>query len=327
MKLVLCVQHPFSLWNIPDWFPERLRKDFSSLQIVHLRSYKELEANLCDADALVTWSMRAENLKIAKKLRWIHSPAAAVHAVLIPEVVASDITVTNARSVHGPVVAEHAMAVMYALAKRLHVIRDAQQRREWFQQQLWDSSPRSRELAGATLVVIGLGAIGENIARAAHAIGMHVIGVREHPKRGSRSVERVIGFDRLDSVLPTADFVVLAAPVTEKTRGLFDSIRLAMLKPSAYLVNVARAALIDHTALAAALKQKLLAGAALDVFEDEPLPPESPLWGLKELLITPHSAALSENLWERHYDLLSENLKRFRAHRSLVGEVDKQKGY
>lgn len=327
MKLVLCVQHPFSLWNVPDWFPDRLRRDFPSLQIVHLRSYKELEANLSDADALVTWSMRADNLKVAKRLRWIHSPAAAVHAVLIPEVIASDITVTNARSVHGSVVAEHAMALMYALAKRLHIARDAQQRREWFQQQLWDSTPRPRELAGATLVLVGLGAIGENIARAAHAIGMHVIGVREHPKRGSRSVERVVGFDRLDGVLPSADFVVLAAPVTEKTRGLFDSIRLAMMKPSAYLVNVARAALIDDAALAAALKHKRLAGAALDVFDEEPLPTDSPLWDIRELLITPHTAALSENLWQRHYDLLSENLKRFRAHRPLVGEVDKQKGY
>jgi phosphoglycerate dehydrogenase-like enzyme len=327
VKLVLCVQHPFSLWNVPDWFPERLRKEFPTLEVVHLTSYQNLTASLVDADALLTWTMRAENLQSAKKLRWIHSPAAAVHAVLIPEVVASDITVTNARSVHGPVVAEHAMAVICALAKRLHIARDAQRRREWFQQKLWDTTPRPRELAGATLVLVGLGAIGENIARAAHAIGMHVIGVREHPTRGSRSVERVVGFDRLDSVLPSADFVVLAAPVTDKTRGLFDAIRLAMMKPSAYLVNVARGTLVDHSALAAALREKRLAGAALDVFDDEPLPSDSPLWDVDELLITPHSAALSENLWQRHYDLLAENLKRFRTHRPLVGEVDKQKGY
>jgi phosphoglycerate dehydrogenase-like enzyme len=260
-------------------------------------------------------------------LRWIHSPAAAVHAVLIPEVVASDITITNARNVHGPVVAEHAMALMYALAKRLHIARDAQRRREWFQQKMWDSTPRPRELAGATVVLVGLGAIGENIARAAHAVGMHVIGVREHPTRGSRWVERVVGFDRLDTVLPSADFVVLAAPVTDKTRRLFDGFRLALMKPSAYLVNVARGSLIDHEALASAIREKHLAGAALDVFDEEPLAADSPLWEIEELLITPHTAALSENLWQRHFDLLAENLKRFRAHRPLVGEVDKQKGY
>jgi phosphoglycerate dehydrogenase-like enzyme len=327
MKLVICVQHPFSLWNVPDWFVDRVREEFPLLDVVHLHSYKELDAAIVDADALVTWSLRAENLHAAKKLRWIHSPAAAVHAVLIPEVVASDITITNARNVHGPVVAEHAMALMYALAKRLHIARDAQRRREWFQQKMWDSTPRPRELAGATVVLVGLGAIGENIARAAHAVGMHVIGVREHPTRGSRWVERVVGFDRLDTVLPNADFVVLAAPVTDKTRRLFDGFRLALMKPSAYLVNVARGSLIDHEALASAIREKHLAGAALDVFDEEPLAADSPLWEIEELLITPHTAALSENLWQRHFDLLAENLKRFRAHRPLVGEVDKQKRY
>jgi phosphoglycerate dehydrogenase-like enzyme len=327
MKLVLCVQHPFSLWNVPDWFAERLRAEFTSLEVVHLRSYKELAGAIVDADILVTWSMRAESLRPARRLRWIHSPAAAVHAVLIPEVVASDITVTNARNVHGPVVAEHAMALIYALAKRLHIARDHQLRQDWAQQTMWDSPPRPRELAGATVLLVGMGAIGENIARAAHAVGMQVIGVREHPDRGSRWVERVVGFDKLDAVLPSADFVVLAAPVTEKTRGLFDAVRLAMLKPSAYLVNVARAALIDHVALAVALQQRRLAGAALDVFDEEPLPSDSPLWNVPELLITPHSAALTENLWHRHYELLVENLKRFRAQRPLVGIVDKQKGY
>ncbi len=327
MKLVLCVQHPFSLWNIPDWFSDRLRKEFSSLEVVDLDSYRELNSAIVDADALVAWSLRAENIKAAQKLRWIHSTAAAVHAVLIPEVVHSDIVVTNARNVHGAVVAEHAMATMYALAKRLHIARDHQHRREWAQQTMWDSSPRPRELAGATLLLVGLGAIGENIARAAHAIGMHVIGVREHPRRGSRSVERVVGFEQLDKFLPQADFVVLAAPVTDKTVGLMDAVRLAMLRPSAYLINVARAQLLDHAALIAALQQRRIAGAALDVFEEEPLPAESPLWSMREVLITPHSAGLTENMWQRHYDLLAENIKRFRLRRPLVGEVDKKKGY
>ena len=327
MKLVFCVQHPFSLWQVPEWVAERLRQEFPALEVVLLHSYKGLEDAVADADVLVAWSLRAEQFKAARKLRWIHSTTAAVHALLIPEVVASDVVVTNSRNVHGPVVAEHAMALIYALAKRLHVARDEQHKKRWAKDILWDSPARPRELAGATLVLVGLGAIGENIARAAHAIGMHVIGVREHPNRGSRSVERVVGFDRLDSVLPLADFVVLAAPLTDKTRGLFDAVRIGLLKPSAYLINVARGDLLDSVALATALREHHLAGAALDVFEEEPLPADSPLWEVEELLITPHSAALTENLWERQYDLLAENLKRFRAHRPLVGEVDKQKGY
>lgn len=327
MKLVLCVQHPFSLWNIPAWFAERLRKDFSSLDVVHLLDYKDLNREIADADVLVAWSLRAENIKAARKLRWIHSTAAAVHAVLIPEVVDSEIVVTNARNVHGAVVAEHAMSLIYALAKRLHILRDRQSQREWAQQTLWDSDQRPRELAGSTVVLVGLGAIGENVARGAHAAGMHVIGVREHPRRGSRSVEKVVGFEQLDKVLPQADFLVLAAPVTDKTRGLIDAVRLAMMKPSAFVINVARAQLLDHPALIAAIQRRRLAGAALDVFEEEPLPRDSPLWSVPEILITPHTAGLTENMWQRHYELLVENLKRFRTHRPMVGAVDKAKGY
>lgn len=327
MKLVLCIQHPFSLWNAPDWFATRLRDEFHGLNVIHLDRYDELDRELPDADILVTWSIRPEQSRIARKLRWIHSPAAAVHAVLIPEVVNSDILVTNAREVHGSVVAEHAMAQVFALAKRLHLARDYQRERVWAQQKLWDSPHKPCELRGSTMVLVGLGVIGSNIARIATAIGMHVVGVREHPERGSRWVERVIGFERLDSVLRDGDFVVVAAPLTEKTRGLFDAVRLAMLKPSAYLVNVARGALLDEAALSAAIAEGRFAGAALDVFDEEPLPESSPLWSLSEVLITPHSAALSENLWLRHYELLSENLRRFKVHRPLVGVVDKHKGY
>ena len=327
MKLVLCVQHRFSLWNAPEWFPARLRQDFPALQVVQMHSYDGLERELADAEVLVTWSLRGEQFRAARRLRWIHSPAAAVHAVLIPEVVQSPVRVTNARDVHGPVVAEHAIALAFALAKGLHRARDYQHERVWAQQPLWDGPQRPRELRGATMLVIGLGAIGSSVARIASALGMHVIGVREHPQRGNRWVERVLGFDALDSVLREADFVVIAVPVTEKTTRLFDAIRLAMLKPSAYLINVARGAVVNEQALAEAVRDGRIAGAALDVFEQEPLPPDSPLWGLENVLITPHSAALSGQLWPRHYELLTENLRRFLANKRLLGEVDKTKGY
>lgn len=327
MKLVICTHHRFSLWNAPAWFAERLQNEFHGIEVVHLPSYDGLDTELADADVLVTWSLRSPQIANARKLRWIHSPAAAVHAVLIPEVLASDITVTNAREVHGPVVAEHAMAQVFALAKQLHVARDFQKRKVWAQERLWEQAVRPRELRGSTMVLVGLGAIGSNIARMASAVGMHVIGIREHPERGSRWVERVLGFDRLDSVLRSADFVVVAVPVTDKTRGLFDAVRIAMMKPTAFLVNVGRGTLIDEQALAAAIAEKRIAGAALDVFEQEPLPPESPLWDMEQVLITPHSAALAESLWQRHFELLSENLRRFKVHRPLVGVVDKTKGY
>src|SRR6266542_5546232 len=119
MKLLIVLQHRFELWNPPPWFAERLRQDFPQLEVVHLRSYEGAEPHLQDADILLSWSIRPEQFALARRLRWIHSPAAAVHALMIPELIASDVTITNARQVHGPVVAEHAMALLLALAKRL----------------------------------------------------------------------------------------------------------------------------------------------------------------------------------------------------------------
>lgn len=329
MKLLLAIHHRFALWNAPAWFAERLRRDFPGLEVVHLTSYENLAAHLPDADILFAWSLKPEQLALARRLRWVHSPAAAVHALISPELAATNIQVTNARDVHGPVVAEHALALMLALAKRLPAALRYQQQRTWSQQQLWDDSPRPRELSGSTLLLVGYGAIGRAVARLATAFGMEVLAVREHPDHpltGSPDLQ-IRHTDQLDSLLPRADFLLLAAPLTEKTRGLVNAARLARMKPTAYLVNVARGPLVDDDALIAALRDRRIGGAALDVFEREPLPPDSPYWKLPNVLITPHSAALSERLWERHYALFSDNLRRFLAGEPLLGVVDKHAGY
>ncbi len=327
MKLLILLHHRFELWNPPDWFAERLRQDFPLLDVVHLRSYEGAEAHLCDADVLVTWSLRPEQFAEAKKLRWIHSPAAAVHQLLVPEFAASDVILTNARSVHGPVVAEHVIAMVLAMAKKFPEAMRFQAKHVWSKQQLWDGGVRPREVAGATLVVVGLGNIGAETARLAAALGMYVVAVREHPEKGAGPASEVLGYDQLDRALGQAEYVVLAAPLTPRTGGLINAVRLARMKPDACLINVGRGALVDEAALIAALRQKRIAGAALDVFSAEPLPPESPLWDLENVLITPHSAAVTERLWTRHYELLSDNLRRYLAGEPLRGLVDKHRGY
>jgi phosphoglycerate dehydrogenase-like enzyme len=256
---------------------------------------------------------------------------------------------------------------MLALAKRVPQAVRYQDQKTWSQQLLWDAQPRPRELSGATLVLVGFGAIGREVARLAAAFGMRVLAVREHPSSasapsragGSPAVPPAAspaadpsegrGFSRavpgsddpaasaaevqqlgpadLDRALRDADFVVLAAPLTEKTRGLISAARLAQMKREAYLVNVSRGPLIDDAALVAALEQHRIGGAALDVFEQEPLPADSPYWTPPNVLITPHSASLTDRLWERHYALLSENLRRFLSDRPLLGLVDKHAGY
>ena len=327
MKLVIVLHHRFELWQAPPWFAERLRRDFPQLEVVHLADYNRVNTEIADADIAISWSLRGEQIAAAKKLKWIHSTATAVHALMSDELRASDIVVTNARDVHGPVVAEHAMALVFALAKRLPQAMRYQQQKHWAQEDIWSASPRPRELKGATMTIVGLGGIGRPLAKMASALGMHVIGVRDHPERSCECVEAIHGFDKLNEALSEADFVALALPVTPKTHHLMDAPRFAHLKPDAYLINVGRGVLIDEEALVNALQKKSFAGAALDVTEREPLPPNSPLWQMDNVFITPHIAGLTEQMWERHYAAFTENLRRFLKNEPLLWIVDKRKGY
>ncbi len=327
MKLLIFVHHPFELWVAPAWFAERLQDEFPQLNVVHLPDYKRVDEEITDAEIAVAWSVRPSQITVAKKLRWIHSPAAAVHQLIVPELVNSDIVLTNAREVHGPVVAEHVIALIFALAKKIPDAARLQEKHEWGQQRMWDERPRVREVAGATVGLVGLGSIGRAVARSAKAQGMRVVTVREHPEKGSEDADAVFGPAQIDEVFRQADHIVLAVPVTDSTKGIANAGRLALMKPDACLINVGRGPLVDEAALATALREKKIGGAALDVFPKEPLAADSPLWDLPRLLITPHTAALTDKLWERHYALFSENLRRYLAGEPLLGMVDKRKGY
>lgn len=328
MKLLIVVHHPFDLWNVPSWFPEKLRSEFPQIEVTQRTNYEGVEGYLRDSEILFAFSLRSEQFRAAQKLRWIHAPTAAVHQLLFPELVKSDVVLTNAHEVHGPVVAEHVIALIFALAKKIPQAAWLQQKRIWGQDAMWNEGPRPREVAGATLGLIGLGSIGRPVARMASALGMRVIALREHPeKERPEGVAAVYAPPQLYDLLSQSDYVVVAAPLTEATRGLMNAERLGSMRESAYLINVGRGPQVDETALAEALRSRRIAGAALDVFEQEPLPRDSPLWELENLLITPHTAGLTEKLWQRHYALFSENLRRYLAREPLLFVVDKHKGY
>ena len=327
MKVLIAVHHPFDQWNAPAWLPERLGVEFPQVKVVLLPDYRRVDAEIVDADIVVAWSLRREQISAAKKLKWIHSPAAAVNQLLFPELVESEIVLTNAREVHGPVVAEHVIALIFALAKKIPGSARLQEKHIWGQQILWDELPRIREVDGAMLGMVGLGSIGRPVVKSAKALGMWVMAVREHPEKGSEGADVVLGPAELDQVFRLADYVVLAAPVTAGTQAIANSTRLGLMRPEACLINVGRGPLVDERALAAALREKRIGGAALDVFPKEPLDSDSPLWDLPNLLITPHTAALTDKLWERHYALFSENLRRYLEEAPLLAVVDKRKGY
>jgi phosphoglycerate dehydrogenase-like enzyme len=328
MKLVIAMGDRFELWTAPPWFSARLRHDFPTLDVEHLDSDSGIEQALRDAEVAICWSLRPEQFQVAHKLRWIYSPAAGVHQLLFPQLVNSDVILANGRDVHGPVVAEHVVALIFALAKKLPQASRLQQKHIWGKELLWDLNPRPAEIAGATLGLIGLGSIGREVARHAAALGMRVIATREHPdKERPQSVDQIFPSQDLEKLLRQSDYVALTVPVTVDTEGLVNAERLAKMKSTAYLINVGRGQLIDETALFDALHNKKIGGAALDVFLEEPLPPESPLWDLENLLITPHTAGLTEKMWERHYELFSANLRRYMAGQELLAVVDKKRGY
>lgn len=328
MKLLIALHHRFELWKPPAWVRERLQERFPELKVVQLPDYSKVEEQIGDADALLAWSLRPEQFRAARKLRWIHSTAAAVHQLMFRELVESDIILTNSRDVHGPVVAQHALALMFAVARKIPAAVRYQRQHVWGQEQMWLVGPMPSELQDATLGLVGLGSIGREIARRAAALGMRVLAVREHPERGgAEGVQAVYGTGQLNELLAASDYVVLAAPVTDSTERLMDARRLAQMRSTACLVNVGRGVLVDEAALAAALREKKIAAAALDVLEKEPLPSDSPLWDMENVLITPHTGSVTPKLWERQYALISENVRRFLAGEPLLGVVDKKTGY
>lgn len=326
-KIAILLHNEFEMWRPPAWFVERLRTEFPQVEVIFSAKKSDDEQALRGAGVMIGWSLPPEQFRAATGLRWIYSITAAVDQFFYPELASSEIAITNAGRVHGPVVAEHAIAMLLALARRLPAAVRYQERRKWAMEAIWSEQPRPREVRGASVTVVGLGSIGAEVASMAAALKMNVFGVREHPERGAAGTNEVVGYGALDSVIARGDFVVLAAPLTARTRHLIDARRLQLFKPTAFLINVARGALVDEAALVKTLRERRIAGAALDVFEEEPLSRWSPLWKMPQVLITPHTAFLSENVWQRHYEVFAANLKRYLAGEPPEGTVGKERGY
>jgi phosphoglycerate dehydrogenase-like enzyme len=326
-KLLICVWHRFSLWNPPPQMAARIRAHWPEMRVVQLPGYDGLDRELPDTDIFVGFSIRPDQFAWQRKLKWIHSTAAAVGQLMYPELRQSGIELTNASGVHSVPIAEHVLGTLIALARRFPDCMRYQQHARWAQQKLWDASVRLRELRGQVILFIGFGHIGRGAAKLLRPIGAHVWAVTRSGRGDAELAEKFFLATQLHEVLPQADFVILAAPETPETRKMIGARELALLNPSAYFVNVARGALVDEPALAAALERDAFAGAALDVASEEPLPPESPLWKLDNVFITPHVSAVTENLWTRQTDLLLENLERWFSGRELLNRVDLERGY
>jgi phosphoglycerate dehydrogenase-like enzyme len=326
-KLVICVWHPFSLWRPPAEFAAALRLHWPKMTVIHLPDYKRLAHELPHTDIFVGFSIRAKQIAAARKLKWIHSTAAGVAQLTYPELRNSGIVVTNASGVHTIPMAEHTLGMLITMARRFPDYFRAQGKKHWAQQDVWDGEVRPREMHGSVLLIVGFGAIGRELAKIARPMGIKVWAVTRSGRGNSELAERIFPAKEFESALPNADFVVLAAPETADTHRLMGARQIGLMKRTAYLFNVSRGTLLDEAALADALKRRVIAGAALDVTEDEPLSRWSPLWKLDNIFLTPHMSASSDQLWERQAALLVNNLERWFSGHDLLNRVDLHRGY
>jgi D-2-hydroxyacid dehydrogenase (NADP+) len=292
--------------------PEVLRDALSAIgPAIHI---VETEEALSECDALITFSY--EEMFLSADLTWIHSVQAGVDRFPFDELTDRGIRLTSSAGIHGDSVGEMVAGCMLMFARGLHIHRTNQMRQEWAYP-AWDAA---FTLHDESLCVVGLGTLGRGIAMRADALGMDVTGVKRTPTPVDH-VETVYPPDDLHDALADTRFVALAVPLTEQTAGLIAEPEFEALRDDAYLINVARGDVVDQSALVAALESETLAGAALDVFETEPLPAESPLWKMDNVIVTPHAAAANHEYYRRVATLVRENLRRLEAGETLANRV------
>jgi phosphoglycerate dehydrogenase-like enzyme len=301
----------------------RIRAAAPELRVVATHDRAQIDALLEQIEVAAGWFPH-DLLARAPRLRWLQEWGAGVDWLLQhPAAVELPFTLTNASGVHAIPISEQILAYLLAFARRLPAAVRAQERR------VWKAPARAEvfELAGKTMVLIGIGAIGARTATVAHSLGMRVLGIRRNPAGDAPDGATIYGPEALHELLPQADFVVLTVPLSRATQGMIGERELRVMQPSSYLVNIGRGGIIEEQALVRALREGWIAGAALDVFEQEPLPETSPLWEMDNVIITAHYAGLTPAYDERALAILLDNLRRYREGQPLRNVVDKAAGY
>ncbi len=306
-RLTICFAH------VAYQLQERFLARQTGIASFQPRTAAEVDRRIGEADVLLVSGLwRNELLEKAGRLRFIQSISAGTDQYSRALLKERGIRLASAQGTNERAVAEHAMALILALTRRLPEARDHQSRRNW-RGMISDIGGREEELGGKTLLIVGLGRIGGRLARLAKAFDLRVLGIRRDPAAGRNGADEVAALDRLPALLPEADIVALTRPLTPETAGVIGSTALGLMKPSAYLINVARGRCVEESALIEALAMGRIAGAALDCVAEEPLPASSPLWAFANVLITPHTGGETRRYEDNILDLLLENLGRLWA--------------
>ena len=305
-------------------FVKELQADFPAVTFEVPETDDDQMRLIRDADAYYGWPSR-DVFVAAERLRWLHCPGTGIDRITaIPELIDSDVVLTNARGPHAGPMADHVLGMMITLTHRLREQWDDQKARRWEPLKYYGSFV---ELSGSTMGILSLGDIGMAIARRAHGFGMLVYAVDKRPMPASAEVREVWGMERLDELMRMCDWFVVTAPLTEETRGLIDRRRVELLKDGAYVVVISRGQIVDEDALADSLRSGRLAGAALDAVAQEPLPGDSPLWDLDNVVLSPHASASTPDMSEGRRRIFKENLRRYIANEPFLYVCDKRAGF
>jgi phosphoglycerate dehydrogenase-like enzyme len=327
-RLVVYLPHPLPIWRLPQRSLEKIRRTAGRKFDVDLpMSEAGLAKVVPDAEVLFAWGLTGRLVPAAKKLQWLHTPLSGVDRLLNPEMQKASIRVTSSRGVNSIAVAEHTFGMVLALTRGIAEGVRAQGDRRWAQNELYGRVPGLSELHGKLLGLFGMGEIGRELAVRAQAFGMRVWGLARTARTPPPGVEKVLPAKRAEALVREADVLVLALPLTPQTQGIVGERLLHRMKPTSILVNIGRGALVQEPALVRALRDGWIGGAALDVFAHEPLSPESPLWTMPNVVMTPHVAGTHPDYMARSADIFLENLKRYHRGLPLHNEVDLHAGY
>lgn len=281
----------------------------------------EAEAHLADSAMIAGFPFAMPDFSQAPRLRWVHSFSAGVDRVLTPYIREHDILLSNSSGIHATPIAEHIIGFMLLFTRGFY---------RTFKNQgehVWKKDDTLGELRGASVLIVGMGAIGEETARLASAFGAHVSAVVRTVRERPSFVEKIGAAADIEGMLPDADFVAITLPYTRDTHHFFNAEKFARMKSSSVIINIGRGGIIDQDALIEALTERKIFGAALDVTDPEPLPKESPLWDMENVIITPHHSGLSHEYMNRAISLFCDNLKAFLDDFPLPNEVNKALGY
>ena len=307
-----------------EGFEESLREEFPGVEFAFVESEEDQAREIKDADAYMGMPSR-DVFVAADHLRWLHCPGTGIDKYTeIPELVDSDVVLTNARGPHTAPMADHVMAFCLAFAHKTHNMLFDQQAR------VWDADKyhgEQVEMEGATMGILALGGIGQAIARRANGFGMDVYAVDMKPFPPPAGVKEVWGLDRLDDLLRMSDWFVVTAPYTPDSKGMIGERELGLMKPTSHLIIISRGGIVDEDALFNTLENGGIAGAGIDAFEVEPLTEDSAWWGLENVIISPHASALTVQMVNGRREIFKENMRRFLGNEPFLYVCDKTAGF